>query len=185
MAIWKFDPDHASIHFVVRYMVITRVHGLFDRWSGSLDLDPNDLSRARARLSIEAASVNTGNPKRDGHLRSSDFFDVARFPALTFESTSVVQLGERRFRMLGNLTLHGITREVPVDVNFNGQATDPAGQECLGFTAKASLNRRDFGLTWNQLLGSVHAPAEARLQTVLVSETVELEADVQAIRRGA
>lgn len=182
MAIWRFDPDHASIHFVVRYMVITRVHGLFERWSGTLDLDPDDLTRARARLTIEAASVNTANARRDEHLRSADFFDVARFPAITFESTSVTQLSERRFRVLGELSLHGVRREVPIEVTFNGQATDPAGQVCAGFSARATLNRGEFGLTWNELLRATHVPGPARMQSVLVSDAVEIEADLQAIR---
>jgi polyisoprenoid-binding protein YceI len=178
---WKIDPEHSSIHFVVRYMVIGRVHGAFDRWSGTFEME-DDLTSARVTASIEAASINTSIPARDNHLRSADFFDVERFPSLNYTSSAVVPLGDKRFRLLGTLALHGATCEVPLDVNYHGSAVDPYGMQRIGFTARGTIDRGKFGLNWNQLLndGSVHA--HERIEAVLVGQAVELEIDVQAMR---
>jgi len=179
---WKIDPEHSSIHFTVRYMVIGRVHGAFDRWTGTLEME-DDLASAQVTAQIEAASINTSIPDRDTHLRSADFFDVERFPTISFVSSSVVPLGDRRFRLLGKLTLHGITRELPLDVNYHGSAVDPFGMQRIGFTARGTLDRGQYELNWNQLLrdGSVHA--HERLEAVLVGQAIELEIDVQAMRK--
>ncbi len=173
---WQIDSTHSGIHFAVRHLVIARVRGQFSRWSGALTAPDGDLDRATVNVTIDASSIETGVADRDAHLRSADFFDVARFPELTFESTRVERLDAERLRVTGNLTLHGVTREVVLDVESAGQTKDPWGNTRVGFSAKTSLSRKDFGLTWNQVLET---------GGVAVADRVDIELEVEAVRQAA
>jgi polyisoprenoid-binding protein YceI len=173
---WNIDPSHSSIQFSVRHLVISKVRGTFARWTGSLELDPAALTSARVSVEIDAASIDTREPKRDDHLRSADFFDVGNHPTVKFESREVRALGGDRFAVIGPITLRGITRDVELEVEYLGTGKDPWGNARVAFTAKAAINRKDFGLNWNQALEA---------GGVLVGEQVELSFDVQAVQVAA
>jgi polyisoprenoid-binding protein YceI len=171
---WDIDTAHSSVGFTVRHLVISKVRGRFLRWSGSLVLDEADPGASRIEARIETASIDTNEPKRDAHLRSADFFDVEQHPELVFRSTGVTKSGGRDYRLSGELTLSGVTRPVVLEVESLGQAKDPWGGTRAGFTARTSIDRREFGLTWNQALEA---------GGVLVGDQVEIAIEVEAIRR--
>jgi polyisoprenoid-binding protein YceI len=170
---WNIDPAHSGAYFVVRHMVVSKVRGAFTRWSGTLTVDDERPETSRVEVSIETASIDTRDAKRDAHLRSADFFDAERFPEITFRSTRVASLGRESVQVVGDLTIHGVTRSVMLDVDFLGRGKDPWGGERAGFSAKTAINRGDFGLRWNQALET---------GGVLVGEKVEIELEVQAVK---
>ena len=172
---WDIDVAHSAIHFHVRHMVISKVHGRFAKWAGAIQLDPQDLTRSSVEVTIDAASIDTQVADRDAHLRSADFLDVAKYPQLTFRSRKIEKAGAG-YRVTGELELHGVRREVVLDAEFAGTGKDPWGNERAGFSAKASLDRRDFGLVWN-----------AALETggVLVGEKVEIAIELEAVKKVA
>lgn len=150
---WVIDPEHSNVQFKVRHLMVSNVKGGFDRFSGMLDIDDKDLTRSKVDVTIEAASINTGVVKRDDHLRSPDFLDVTKFPNLTFVSKKIEKNGMERLKVTGNLTIHGVTREVVLDVDGPTAAVkDPWGNMKRGATATTKINRKDFGLTWNKAL---------------------------------
>src|SRR5581483_5356034 len=149
---WDIDTAHSSVGFSVRHLLVSKVRGAFTKWSGSLSFDESAPHESRVEVTIDAASVDTHEPKRDEHLRSGDFLDVARFPALTFKSTRVEAAGKGRFRVTGDLTLQGVTREVVLDVEDAGRVKDPWGGERAGFSATAAIDRKEFGIVFNQVL---------------------------------
>jgi len=173
---WNFDPTHSEISFTVRHMMFAKVRGRFARWTGDIDLDDQNLSGSTLDVRIDAASIDTHEDKRDAHLRSADFFDVDQFPELRFTSKKVTDGGDGELRVTGDLTIHGVTREVELEVELTGKGKDPWGGDRLGFTAKADINRKDFGLHWN-----------AALETggVLVSDKVQIGIDVELVRAAA
>ncbi len=169
---WNIDAAHSGIHFTVRHMVFAKVRGRFGSWSGKVALDTQDLTKSRVEVEIDSASIDTGVADRDNHLRSADFLDVERFPKLRFESTKVEKTGGERYRIHGTLTIRDVTREVVLDAEYGGQAKDPWGNQRVAFTATTSLDRRDFGLEWNQVLEA---------GGVLVGERVDVDIEVQAV----
>lgn len=173
---WNIDASHSSIHFSVRHMVFAKVRGRFDSFSGAIEGDLEDLTQARVAVSIEAASIDTGTPERDQHLRSADFFDAEQFPRLHFTSTRVEKVAGDRVRVHGDLTIRDVTREVVLDAEYGGRGVDPWGNQRVGFTARAALDRRDFGLRWNQVLEA---------GGVLVGDQINIELDVQAVAAAA
>ncbi|HYO56456.1 YceI family protein [Archangium sp.] len=172
---WQIDTTHSSIRFIVRHMVVARVHGRFARYEGRLFMN-GDLVNAQAEVKIDAASLDTQVEARDNHLRSPDFFDVAAFPRIIFRSQRVEAAGQNRYRVVGSLTLRAVTREVVLDTEFLGRVTDPFGTERLAFSARTSIDRKDFGLTWNK-------PLETG--GVLVGERIDIELDVQTVKAAA
>jgi polyisoprenoid-binding protein YceI len=173
-ATWKLDPAHSVAEFKVRHMMITNVKGQFTGVSGSLTLDPNDMTKSAVEATIDATSISTREPQRDAHLKSADFFDVEKFPTLSFQSTGVRRTGDDELAVSGNLTIHGVTR--PVVFNVEGPtppAKDPWGGTRIGLSAVTKINRKDFGLTWN-----------AALETggILVGEEVTITLDVQFVQ---
>jgi polyisoprenoid-binding protein YceI len=147
---WKIDPAHSAAHFSVRHLMISNVRGEFSKLGGNVILNPADLTRSTVEVSLETASVNTREPQRDEHLRSADFFDVANYPAITFRSTRIARAGEEHFKLTGDLTIRGVTKEVTFDVEGPTPAMqDPWGNVRAGVTATAKINRKDFGLVWN------------------------------------
>ncbi|HEY6729272.1 MAG TPA: YceI family protein [Polyangiaceae bacterium] len=173
---WNLDAGHSGIGFSVRHLVFAKVRGRFSAWSGSLELDEENLAQSSVQVSIDAASIDTGTPDRDAHLRSPDFFDVANYPKLSFRSNRVEALGGDRYRVYGDLTIRDVTREVVLDSEFSGKAKDPWGNDRVAFTAKTSVDRRDFGLKWNQALET---------GGVVVGERVDIELEIQAVKGAA
>ena len=172
---YKIDPGHSMVGFKVTH-ILSRVPGRFTKYSGTIALDPNDLSTAKISAEIDAASINTDSEARDKDLRSASFFEVEKFPKLTFESTAVVPNGANRATLKGNLTMHGVTKPVDLDVDVLGFAADPWGGYRASFEAKATINRKDFGMTFNKVLDN---------GGLLVGESVEITLDVEAVRQKA
>lgn len=173
---WQIDGTHSSVGLTVRHMVISKVRGRFAKWNATLRLDTADLGRSAVEVDIEAASIDTGVADRDNHLRSPDFLDAQKFPILRYRSRRVEVLSPERLRVVGDLTIRDVTREVPLEVEYGGQGKDPWGNQRVGFTATASLNRKDFGLAWNQVLET---------GGVLVADRVDVEIELQAIQQAA
>jgi polyisoprenoid-binding protein YceI len=173
---WNIDGAHSGITFSIRHMLVSKVRGRFGRFTGTLELDDTDLTGAQVEVTIEAASIDTGTAQRDEHLRSADFFEVERFPELRYRSARIEKVGDDRYRVVGDLTIRDVTREVPLEVEYGGQGTDPWGNQRIGFTATASIDRKDFGLRWNQVLEA---------GGVLVGDKVQIELEVQAVKAAA
>ena len=171
--VWTIDPAHSSIAFIARHAMITKVRGTFEDFDGRLYLDSEHPGRSTADMIIKAASLHTRQERRDQHLRSADFFHAEAHPELSFHSTSVQQLSADTYHLLGDLSIKGVTRPVTLDLIFTGTATDPFGNERAGFEGSTTVDRTDWGLTWNSVLET---------GGVLVGEKVKLEFDVSAIR---
>lgn len=171
---WEIDSGHSGIHFSVRHMVIAKVRGQFARWSGTILVDEGDPSRATVQATIDASSIDTGVADRDAHLKSADFLDVATHPELTFKSTRVETLAGDRMRVVGDLTIRGVTREVALDAEFGGTTRDPWGNERAGLAARTSIDRKEFGLSWNQVLEA---------GGLMVGDRVDIEIEVEAVKQ--
>jgi polyisoprenoid-binding protein YceI len=169
-ATWKLDSDHAHVEFAVRHLMISKVKGQFTDVAGTLQMDEEDPTTARLEVEIAAASVDTRVEQRDEHLRSPDFLDAARFPVLTFVSKEVERSGDDQLKVTGDLTIRDVTREIVLDVTERGGVTDPWGGERVGYEARTKINRKDFGLTWNQALET---------GGVLVGEDVEITLEAE------
>ncbi|WP_030774967.1 YceI family protein [Streptomyces sp. NRRL F-2664] len=169
------DAAHSRIGFTVRHAMVTNVRGAFEDHEGTLHLDGSDPARSTASIDVKIASVDTGIADRDGHLRSADFFDAEAFPLMTFRSTEAAFLGGDTYRITGDLTIKDVTRPLSIDLEFNGSATDPYGNQRVGFEGSADILRSDWGLTWN-----------AALETggVVVSDKVKLTFDISAIKQA-
>ena len=172
---YTVDASHSHIGFVARHAMVTKVRGSFNEFTATASFDPSDPSAAKAEVSVQVASIDTRGEQRDGHLRSSDFFDVEVYPTLSFVSTQVERDGEA-LRVTGDLTIKNTTKPVTIDFAYTGSATDPFGNERVGFEGSVVVNRKEWDLTWN-----------AALETggVLVSDKVTLEFDLSAIRDAA
>ncbi len=171
---WSIDPAHSLAEFKVRHMMVTNVKGRFSGISGSLHLNPADITASRVEASIAAASIDTREPQRDTHLKSADFFDVEKFPTLTFQSTRVARTPDGELAVTGDLAMHGVTRSVVFAVeNLSQPAKDPWGNLRIGLSATARINRKDFGMTFN-----------AALETggVLVGDEVTINLEVEFIQ---
>ncbi len=173
---WQIDSAHSGIHFSVRHLVIAKVRGQFSRWTGALTVPDGDFSKATVDVTIDATSIDTGVADRDAHLKSADFFDVATFPELTFRGRRVEPRGGDRFALVGDLTIRGVSRGVTLDVDSAGQAKDPWGNVRAGFAARTAIDRKEFGLTWNQALEA---------GGVMVGDRVEIEIEIEAVRQEA
>ena len=174
LSTWKIDPSHSAAEFKVRHMMISYVKGKFSGISGVLTLNEDDYSRSTVKVTIPAASVSTVDDKLDAHLKEADFLDVEKFPTLTFKSTSIRSLGDRDYEVSGDLTIRGVTKSVILSVNDLSQPSkDPWGNQRIGLSASAKVNRKEFGLVWN-------APLE--FGGVLVGDEVAISLDVQFIK---
>ena len=170
---WEIDTSHSDVQFTVRHMVVTKARGRFTRWAGNIELDEGDLTRSKVEVRIEADSIDTGHADRDVHLRSADFLDVASHPRLEFRSTDIERVDDERYRIHGDLTIRGLTRKVTLDTELGGIKADPWGSQRAGFSARTKIDRRDFGLTWNQALEA---------GGLLVGEKVDIELEIEAVR---
>ena len=172
---WVIDPTHSEVQFKVKHLMITTVTGSFDKFQASIETDNEDFSKAKISFSAETASVLTGNADRDNHLKSPDFFDAEKFPQIIFTATRYESVdNDGSYELYGDLTIHGVTKNVRLDVEFGGVAKDPWGNVKAGFTINGKINRKDFGLVWN-------APTEAG--GVLVSEEVRIACEIQLIEQ--
>ena len=147
----EIDRGHSEVAFQVRHL-LSKVRGRFTDFAGTIEFDENEPQKSRIEVSIQTASIDTAEADRDAHLRNADFFEVDRYPAMTFKSTSVVSRGGGSYDVAGDLTIRGVTKRVTLDASFLGRATDPWGNERAGFEAEVTLNRKDFGLHWNAAL---------------------------------
>jgi polyisoprenoid-binding protein YceI len=171
---WNIDPAHSSAEFKVRHMMISNVKGKFSGLAGTLTLNEGDVSKSSIEASIPVATINTGDEQRDGHLKSADFFDVEKFPNMTFASVKVVPNGAGESKAVGDITLHGVTRQVTFDVEGPSQpGKDPWGNTRIGLSATAKINRKEFGLVWNAALEA---------GGVLVGDDVTISLDVEFIK---
>jgi polyisoprenoid-binding protein YceI len=178
---WDFDNAHSSVEFTVRHLLVSKVRGRFTKWNGKLELDEQDLSRSNVEVDIDVASVDTHEPQRDAHLRSGDFFEAETHPRIVFKSKRVEEKGKDHLAVTGDLTIRGTTREVVLDVERGGVvAKDPWGKRRAGFTATATINRKDFGVSFNQVLdqGGLALSEE-------VAITIEIEATAATASAGA
>jgi polyisoprenoid-binding protein YceI len=172
---YTLDPAHTRIGFVARHAMVTKVRGAFNEFEGTATLDGADPANSHVQVTISAASIDTRNAQRDEHLRSNDFLSMQEYPRITFSSTGVRQIDETTFEVTGDLTIKGVTNPVTVPFSFEGAAKDPFGNERVGFDGSVTINRKDYGITWN-------APLETG--GVLVSEKVTLEFEISAIKNA-
>ena len=170
---YAIDPTHSRIGFVARHAMVTKVRGSFNEFEGSGYFDAENPAGSHLQLTIQAASIDTRNADRDGHLKSNDFFDMETYPTITFVSTAVEPKGGEDYTVTGDLTIKGVTKPVTVDFEYSGSAVDPYGNTRIGLEGKTTVNRKDWGVSWNAALDA---------GGVLVSEKVTLEFEVSAIR---
>lgn len=150
---WQIDQDHSSVGFKVRHMMVSNVKGDFGKFRGIVDIDNKDVTKSKVSVNIDTASINTGVAKRDDHLKGADFFEVSKYPAMTFVSRNVMAAGKDKLKVTGLLTLHGITKEVVLDVEgLSKESKDPWGNLRRGASASTRISRKDFGLVWNAAL---------------------------------
>jgi polyisoprenoid-binding protein YceI len=167
---YDIDPAHSSVGFKIRHLV-TKTAGKFDKFKGTIMYEKGKPETWTVMADIDPASIDTNEPKRDKHLKSPDFFDVAKFPAMTFKSTKVKDVSGNKMKVEGDLTIHGVTKQVELDVEMTGEGKDPWGNEAAGFTGTTKVNRKDFGLTWNKALEA---------GGFLVGDEVEIALEVEA-----
>jgi polyisoprenoid-binding protein YceI len=174
MAQWIIDPDHSVAAFVVRHMMVANVRGQFNKIKGTIDFDQDNIAKSSVEVVVDASGIYTGIQKRDDHLRSPDFLDVEKHPHIHFKSTNVEDTGKKQCRITGNLTIHGITKQIILLAEFTGQEKSPDGETSIGFTASVSINREDYNIMWNVLLenGGVMVGKEIHI-------TIDVEADLQ------
>jgi polyisoprenoid-binding protein YceI len=170
---WSIDPVHSRIGFHVRHLMISNVHGRFDRWNGVLEFDPDHSTQSRVKVRIDAASIDTRELQRDAHLRSPEFFDVETHPTITFDATEIERHTLDDYEVAGNLTIRGITRRVVLDVSRSQVIVDHAGHQRVGFAVSGAISRKDFGLTWNFVLET---------GGVMVGDKVTIDAEIEAVR---
>lgn len=169
---WNLDALHSNIAFSVRHLVFAKVRGRFATWSGTLALNESDLAQSKVSVSIDAASIDTGTGDRDKHLRSADFFDVEKFPTLTFTSTQVKAVDNDTLDVTGDMTIHGVTKRITIPVDFLGTAKTPNGEKA-GFETAFTINRKDYGIVWNRVMDAGPVLSED------VKVVISIEADRQ------
>jgi polyisoprenoid-binding protein YceI len=172
---YTLDPAHTRIGFVARHAMVTKVRGAFNEFTGTAVLDGANPEKSTVQVTIQAASIDTRNAQRDGHLRGNDFLAMEEYPQITFVSTGVRQSGESTFEVTGDLTIKGVTNQITIPFEFEGAAKDPFGNERVGFEGSVAINRKDYGVTWNAALEG---------GGVLVSDKVTLEFEVSAVKNA-
>ncbi len=173
---WEIDATHSQATFSIKHMMISTVRGHFEVLSGKLHIDEDHPDNSWVEAEVDAASINTRDARRDDHLRSPDFFDAEKYPKITFKSTKVTPTGNNQYRVTGNLTMHGVTKEETFHADYSGQVKDLYGLQRAAFSVKGKINRKDFGLNWNVALET---------GGVLVGEDVNIEIDLAAVQKAA
>jgi polyisoprenoid-binding protein YceI len=175
-ATWEIDPVHSSIEFSIRHLMISNVRGQFGKFSATVTGDPSDPASAKLEATIDASSIDTRNEKRDGHLKSADFLDVEKFPTITFKSKKVERAGEGKWKVTGDLTLHGVTKEAVLEVQGPmPPIKDPMGNVKSGASATTTIDRKDFGIVWNKAMDG---------GGVMVGDDVAITVNVEAVKKG-
>ncbi len=172
---WEIDATHSQATFSVKHMMISTVRGHFEVLSGKLHIDEDHPDNSWVEAEVDATSINTRDARRDDHLRSPDFFDAEKYPKITFKSTKVTPTGNNQYRVTGNLTMHGVTKEETFHADYSGQVKDLYGLQRAAFSVKGKINRKDFGLNWNVALET---------GGVLVGEDVNIEIDLAAVQKA-
>lgn len=172
---WELDQAHTLVEFSAKHMMITTVKGRFSNVQGTIVTDMADHSKASVEVTIDAATIDTHDAQRDGHLKSPDFLDVANFPTITFKSTKVLAEDVMHLNVVGDLTIHGVTRQVELDTELTGQGTTPYGTTVAGFTANTTISRKDFDLTWNVALEA---------GGVLVGDQIKINIEGEAVKKS-
>lgn len=170
---WNLDTTHSELQFKVKHLVISTVTGSFKKFNVEATTDGDDFSTAEVKLTADVSTVDTGNEQRDGHLKSDDFFNAEKFPALTFESTGVKKIDDENFILSGNLTIRDITKAVDLNLVLGGIAVDPYGNTKAGFEVEGKVNRKDFGLKWN---------AVTEAGSVVVGDVVKIHGNIQVVK---
>lgn len=173
---WKLDPNHSTVEFSAKHMMLTTVRGRFTGFDATVHLDEDNITNSTVEANIDAATLNSNVDYRDNHLRSADFLDVENHPTITFKSTRIEPVGETRFRLVGDLTIRGVTNEVVLDTTLEGYGTSPYGAKVAGFTATTKINRKDWGLNWNVALEK---------GGLLVGEKINIELNIQLAKQEA
>ena len=172
---WNIDPDHSNFGFKIKHLMVSNVKGNFEKYSGIVEINDKDMTKSKVEVTIDTNSVNTNVKKRDDHLRSADFFDVAKYPTITFVSKKVTVVGPDKLKVTGDFTLHGVTKEVVLDLEGpTAESKDPWGNIRKGATATTKINRKDYGLMWNQALET---------GGVLVGDEVDITLEVEMIKK--
>lgn len=171
---WTTDLSHSQIQFSVRHMMISNVRGRFENFEATVDFNPQEPAKSSVFAKIDAASINTREPNRDAHLRSADFFDAEKYPAITFASKRVEVVDDNHGKIYGDLTVKDVTREVVLETEYSGQAKSPWGTYSAGFTARTRINRKDWDLTWNKALET---------GGMLVGDDIQIEIDLEVIKQ--
>lgn len=172
-ATWSFDKAHSSVGFSVRHMVISKTIGNFDDFEGVMEFDGENVASGTVELTVQMASIDTDDEKRDGHLKTGDFFDVEKYPTMTFKSTKISNVKGSSFQMVGILTLKGVSKEVTFDCEFNGTLVDPWGNTRAGFSAETEINRQDFNVSFSKILDN---------GGLMVSDMVTINLEMEAIQ---
>ncbi|MEO5930074.1 MAG: YceI family protein [Candidatus Kapaibacterium sp.] len=170
---WNIDPSHSQVQFTVRHMMISNARGRFEEFTGTVEFDPEHLENLKVDVTIDAASINTRDPQRDGHLKSPDFLNVEQFPNMTFKSTSVEKVSNTELHINGDLTIRDTTHPVVLQTEFNGVVASPWGTTSAGFSAHTKINRKEWGLVWNQTLET---------GGLLVGEDVKIELELELVK---
>lgn len=173
---WVVDATHSAIDFSVKHMMVSKVKGAFHNFNAAIEADPADLTTASIDFTVDVASIDTRNADRDGHLKSADFFDVEKFPTMTFKATDITKKDDDEYAVTGDMNIHGVTRPETFTVTFEGVAKDPmSGAEKIGFSAEGKVKRSDYGLTWN-----------AALETggVLVGDDIKISIEIEAAKEA-
>jgi len=172
---WNIDPDHSNLGFKIKHLMVSNVKGNFEKYTGVVEIDDKDITKSKVEVTIDTNSINTNVKKRDDHLRSADFFDVAKYPTMTFVSKNVAVAGPDKLKITGDFTLHGVTKEIVLDLEGpTGESKDPWGNIRKGATATTKINRKDYGLKWNQTLET---------GGVLVGDDVDITLEVEMIKK--
>jgi len=185
---WQFDAGHTRIGFTGRHLMVATVQGQFEKFSGTVEFDEHDLTRSKADIQIEAASVNTHNVQRDEHFRSADFFDVEHYPSITFKSKRVIMHDEHHGQLIGDLTIRNITREVVLEGEYAGVSQTPWNTYSAGFSLRAKVYRKDWGLNWNMVLAGGGLVASDEITLIIdleLTRPAEAVAPVQSAEVSA
>ena len=172
---WSLDPTHSTLGFKVKHLMITNVSGSFKNFNAEVQTDGTDFSTATIQLKAEISSIDTHNEQRDGHLRSSDFFEADKFPEMTFESTKIEKLDDETYQVFGNLTMKGVTKPVKLNVEYSGVTKDPWGGERAGFTITGKINRTDWGINFNAVLETGN---------LMLSEEVKINSELELVKQA-
>lgn len=173
---WTIDSSHSLVEFSVKHMMITTVKGRFEKVSGQGEFDENAPEKSWVEATIETSSINTANEQRDGHLRSAEFLEVEKYPTITFKSKKVEKVSTEEYRITGDLTIRGVTQEVTLNTEYAGEVKSPFGDVRAGFSARTSINRKDFGLNWNVVLET---------GGVLVSDKIQINLEIELVKQAA